>query len=132
MAHGIEPPAERRAAGKPEQGTVEVSATVADGELCLRVADDGRGIDRDKVAARARELDVAADGADLLQLVSTPGLSTAPAAGMLAGRGAGLDAVVHAAADLGGTLALENRPGQGVTVELRLPLAPASDAGCGR
>ncbi|NDY56518.1 transporter substrate-binding domain-containing protein [Desulfovibrio sulfodismutans] len=133
VAHGIEPPQERLRLGKPEAGTVAVSVEKKDGLLCLRVSDDGAGIDpvavRDKAAALgiAEKDELAAmDGGQVVRLVLAQGLSTADgdakAAGA-AGRGVGLAAVLEAAKRLGGDMDIESRPGRGTTFTVRVPLS---------
>lgn len=132
VAHGIETPAERQAAGKPPQGTIRLAARPCGADVEVEVRDDGRGIDRARVAAEAVRrglVDAAAldrlDDRAQLELVFLPGLSTAPAATLTAGRGVGLDVVRAAVADLGGAIALETAVGRGTRVTLRLPLPMA-------
>ncbi|MEO8179603.1 MAG: chemotaxis protein CheW [Deltaproteobacteria bacterium] len=122
--HAIEPAAERRQQGKPEEGKLRVScAERAGSQLVLEVSDDGRGIDREKVALRAR-LPVPKDDAELLALVVRPGLSTLDEATHLSGRGLGMDIVKRIVVDqLGGKLALRTTLGQGTTFTLTVPLS---------
>jgi len=133
VAHGVEPPQERLRLGKPEAGSVAVSVEKKDGLLCLRVSDDGAGIDpvavRDKAAAlgiAGKEELAAMDAGQVVRLVLAQGLSTASgdaeAAGA-AGRGVGLAAVLEAAKRLGGDMDIESRPGQGTTFTVRVPLS---------
>ncbi|MEF3696071.1 transporter substrate-binding domain-containing protein [Desulfolutivibrio sp.] len=133
VAHGIEPPKERLRAGKPEAGTVAVSVAKKDGLLCVKVSDDGAGIDpmavRDKAAAlgiAGKDELAAMDDGQVVRLVLAQGLSTASgdveAAGA-AGRGVGLAAVLEAAKRLGGDMDIESRPGRGVTFTVRVPLS---------
>jgi len=133
VAHGIETPAERQAAGKPPQGTIRLAARPRGADVEVEVRDDGRGIDRARVADEAVRrglVDAAAlarlDHRAQLELVFLPGLSTAPAASLTAGRGIGLDVVRAAVADLGGAIALESAVGRGTRVTLRLPLTMAA------
>jgi len=122
--HAIEPPDERRQQGKPEEGKLRVSCAERGGsQLVLEVSDDGRGIDREKVALRAR-LPVPRDDAELLALVVRPGLSTLDEATHLSGRGLGMDIVKRIVIDqLGGKLALRSVPGQGTTFTITVPLS---------
>jgi two-component system chemotaxis sensor kinase CheA len=135
--HGIEPPAERRAAGKSAAGTIVVAFHCENGVLRVHVRDDGRGLDLGALA-RAAERAGAADAAVLATmtaeeraaLVWRPGVSTATAVTMLAGRGVGLDAVREVVTARGGKVAVSTAPGQGTSFDLTLPLggtrAPAA------
>jgi len=130
--HGIEPLAERRAAGKPEEGTLRLSATSTSDEVCITLADDGRGIDQDAVVARAIERGVlsAADAPGLsrqeaLHLIFSPGLSTAAAVTDVSGRGVGMDAVRAMVHRNRGTITVDSDPGVGTTITFRLPLSMA-------
>jgi two-component system chemotaxis sensor kinase CheA len=130
--HGIEPPAERAAAGKPRRATLRVSAARRTGQVRVRVSDDGRGIDRAKVLARAlsRGL-VTAEQAERLSeeevfgLLFRPGFSTAETVTETSGRGVGLDVVQDAVRRAGGTVEIASQPGQGTSFTLRLPLTAA-------
>ena len=130
--HGLESPAARRAAGKPETGRLEVEALRENASIRLCVRDDGAGIDLDAVRARAiagglLHPDLAEDlpPAELLELVFRPGLSTAERITDVSGRGVGMDAVRSTLEALGGSVALESRRGAGTTVWLRVPIAAA-------
>jgi len=114
VSHGIEPPAEREAAGKPRRGTVEVSAEARGNRVEVSVADDGRGIAPELLAR-------ASSRSELGELLATPGLSTAREVGELAGRGVGLDAVQRDLKKLGGVLLVTSEPGRGSRFTLRLP-----------
>jgi two-component system chemotaxis sensor kinase CheA len=121
--HAIEPPEERRRAGKPEEGLVAVRCRASsDHELELTVEDDGRGVDREAVARRAG-VSIPQTDAELLELLARPGLSTAAEATRTSGRGIGMD-VVHRVAviELGGELRLETRRGGGTRFTVRVPL----------
>ena len=122
--HGIEPPADRVAAGKPPAGTITVSAALKGAQVEIAVADDGRGLDRDRIreAARARGLPVSSEDRDLLALVFQPGLSTARAVTAVSGRGVGLDVVKSQVNALHGTVGLESVAGVGTTFALTVPL----------
>lgn len=129
-SHGIEPAGERLAASKPAAGTLRLSASAAGELVTITVADDGRGIDTRRVAERARArgllgADEALDDARLLRVLCAPGFSTRDTADPISGRGVGLDAVLQAVRELGGTLALANQPGQGACFRLELPLTLA-------
>lgn len=123
--HGIEPSAERVAAGKPPVATIAVSCTSeANRSVEIRVRDDGRGIDAEQVLRRAGlPAGRAADGATLLDLICRPGFSTRAKADETSGRGVGMDVVRRVVVDqLGGELSLETDPGEGTTFLLRVPL----------
>jgi two-component system chemotaxis sensor kinase CheA len=129
VAHGIEDPAERLAQGKPVEGTITVQASTVAETVIIEVMDDGRGIDRSKVASRARteSLPVSADpsNSELLDLLCTPGFSTRETADLGAGRGMGMAAVQNTINDLAGEMELEAVPNRGSTFRLRLPLTLA-------
>src|SRR5690606_37989285 len=130
--HGLEPPAERRKRGKPERGRLVLEASRERSSVVVRVQDDGRGIDRARVAARAREAGLLPDDAadelgddGLLRLMSRPGFTTAERVTEISGRGVGLDVVVNAIRRLGGALEMKSEDGRGTTFTLRLPLTLA-------
>jgi two-component system chemotaxis sensor kinase CheA len=114
VAHGIEPPAERRRAGKPERGRIELRAEPRGERVRVAVSDDGRGV--------SGELLERAAGRPLADVLTEPGLSTAAAVTDLSGRGVGLDAVRRDVEALGGALEIESEPGRGTTVTLLLPV----------
>lgn len=124
--HGIEAPDERRRATKPEHGTITVtSSSRSNRRIEIRIADDGRGVDRARVASKAGR-DAPADDATLLELLCRPGLSTRDAVDTTSGRGVGMDIVRKIVVDgLGGELLLESTPGHGTTFVLRVPLTIA-------
>ncbi|WP_437878105.1 chemotaxis protein CheA [Sorangium sp. So ce513] len=121
--HAIEPAAERRRLGKPEEGVIRVSCFErSNSQLELSVADDGRGIDRAHVARRAGRPAPETDAA-LLDLITLPGLSTLDKATKTSGRGLGMDIVRRIAVEqLGGELAVSTARGAGTTFTLRIPL----------
>ncbi|MDP1891248.1 MAG: Hpt domain-containing protein [Gemmatimonadaceae bacterium] len=123
--HGIEPPDVREALGKPRTGRVVLSVARDGSAALVRVRDDGRGIDRERVLARALELGLVGpdvtqlEATTLLRLIARPGFSTAAAVSGYSGRGVGVDAVQSRVRHLGGTVELATVPGQGTTITLR-------------
>ena len=131
--HGIESAAEREAAGKPLRGTIRLDARHDGDQVAIEVSDDGRGLDRAKIVQRAiacgiltAETAPQLNESEALQLIFTPGLSTADEVTEISGRGVGLDVVKAALADLKGTVELESQPGRGTTFRLMVPLTLAS------
>ncbi len=120
--HALEPPEERRAAGKSEEGVLRIACHArTSGSLELTVADDGRGVDAAAVAARAG-VPVPATSAELLELLCRPGLSTRASADATSGRGMGMDIVKRIIiGQLGGELGLDTRPGAGTTFTVCVP-----------
>ena len=134
VAHGIEPPNERLQAGKPEVGTVLLDATTEGSRTRIRVSDDGRGVDVARVRAKALEAGLlqageTVDEARLLDLLLHPGLSSKDSVDTLAGRGIGMNVVGDVVRSLDGELRLENRPGEGCTFELDVPVSTSSGRG---
>jgi chemotaxis protein histidine kinase CheA len=130
--HGLEPAAERVAAGKPAQGCLRVTARQQSNTLLLEIADDGRGLDSARLRDRALALgllDAAAAAAqgerELQQLIFLPGFSTAPRVSGVSGRGVGMDAVKASVTRMGGQIELASTPGQGTVFTLHLPLSAA-------
>jgi two-component system chemotaxis sensor kinase CheA len=127
--HGIELPAERLAAGKPETGTITLSAAHQGGSIVIEVRDDGRGMSRSKILAKARErgLDVSdqMSDAEVWQLIFAPGFSTAEVVTDVSGRGVGMDVVKKNIAALNGTVEIDSAEGYGMKVSVRLPLTLA-------
>jgi two-component system chemotaxis sensor kinase CheA len=122
--HGVEPPAERVAAGKSAQAVVRVTARQQGREVVVAVADDGRGIDPALVMEAAGESDM--DQADVMERLFQPGFSTAPEVTELSGRGVGLDAVRSTLASVRGRVEVRSEPGYGTTFVLRVPLTVAA------
>jgi two-component system sensor histidine kinase and response regulator WspE len=127
--HGVEPPEVRRRLGKPECGLVRLEVSHRAGMLAITVSDDGAGVDlgrlRRKVVERGLappDLAGSLNEAELLEFLFLPGFSTAPALTEFSGRGVGLNVVQDAVRQVGGAARLTNRPGQGATFHLQLPL----------
>jgi len=128
--HGIESPDERSANGKPAQGTVRLSAVHVGGRIVIQVTDDGRGIDRVRVRARAVErglldADAVLTEEQLDNLIFLPGLSTAETVSDISGRGVGMDVVRRNVERLGGRVLIRSVAGRGSTFYLSLPLTLA-------
>jgi two-component system chemotaxis sensor kinase CheA len=127
VVHGIEPEAERLAAGKPAEGTVTVKVVRRGRWASISCDDNGRGFDLDALrnTAEARGMMPAGGGQDgeaLIDLVLHGGISTSPAVTEVSGRGIGMDVARDVAVQLHGDVSVRNRPGQGATVELVVPL----------
>ena len=129
LDHGIEPPGERRAAGKRETGRLIVAARQSGNQIIIEVTDDGRGVDVERVVAKlARqggrseaELRALSDKAKL-ELIFAPGLSTNDEANAISGRGVGMDVVRVNVEQIGGRIDLANAPGRGLTIAMHVPL----------
>lgn len=132
LDHGIEPPAERRAAGKDETGTLRLVAARERSRVIIRVEDDGRGIQRERVLAKAisvglvrAEEAAAIPDEEVYRLLTQAGFSTAERITDVSGRGVGLDVVATRVRALGGMLDIHSEPGQGTSFTLQLPLTLA-------
>ncbi|HYE01414.1 MAG TPA: chemotaxis protein CheA [Alphaproteobacteria bacterium] len=128
--HGLEPPDEREALGKPRVGTVHLSAQHRSGRILIELADDGRGIDRPRVLRKARERGLVPEGAALSDeevdnLIFLPGFSTADTVSAISGRGVGMDVVRRNVQGLGGRIVVASTPGEGTRFVLSLPLTLA-------
>ena len=126
VAHGLETPAERRGAKKDEEGTVRIAMRREGSEVVLEIGDDGRGLDRAAIRRRGEERGLVVAGAvladsDLDALIFEPGFSTVDEVSRLAGRGVGMDVVASEVRQLGGTLDIASRKGEGTAFTLRLP-----------
>nr|WP_254460786.1 Hpt domain-containing protein [Xanthomonas sacchari] len=126
VAHGLEAPEQRRAAGKAEEGNIAIRLRREGSEIVLEVADDGAGLDREAIRRRAEQRGlIAADAAlsddELDALIFAPGFSTYDQVSQLAGRGVGMDVVRNEVRQLGGSVDIHSVRGQGVTFTLRLP-----------
>jgi len=128
--HGIELPQDRIAAGKPAEGTIKLTAEQKGSRIFVRLSDDGRGIDRDRVRARAIEKGIITPDAELSDaeiddLICSPGFSTAANVSNISGRGVGMDVVRSNVESLGGRVEIASVPGEGTTLTLSLPLSLA-------
>ncbi|MGA7458197.1 MAG: chemotaxis protein CheW [Methyloceanibacter sp.] len=130
--HGLEPPAERVKKGKPETGRIKLSAYQQGGYIVIEVADDGRGLDAQKIRAKAienslataAELDRLSD-ADIYKFIFRPGFSTAQAISGVSGRGVGMDVVRNNIELIGGTVELKSSSPAGTTFTIKIPLTLA-------
>jgi two-component system chemotaxis sensor kinase CheA len=128
--HGLEDPAGRAAAGKPERGQVKLMARHSGAEVLISIVDDGRGLDRDRIRAKAEEQGLLAAGAqisdgELFQFLFHPGFSTAKEITAVSGRGVGMDVVKRTIENLRGTIDIATQAGRGTEMTLRLPLTLA-------
>jgi chemosensory pili system protein ChpA (sensor histidine kinase/response regulator) len=124
--HGIEAPRERKKAGKPRTGTIKIALQREGPEIVLRIADDGKGLNRDAIRDHAVEQGLIADDSDLsdteiMQFVLQTGFSTASEVTQISGRGVGMDVVNSEVKQLGGSLQIESSPGVGSVFTVRLP-----------
>jgi two-component system chemotaxis sensor kinase CheA len=129
--HGIESPERRAAAGKPEEGRILLSASRERNTVLLRLTDDGRGINRGVILAKARRDGLADSSTEslsdelLLRVLARPGFSTAETVSGVSGRGVGVDVAVTRVRALGGTLEIRSEEGKGTTFLIRVPLTLA-------
>ncbi len=127
--HGIEMPADRVAKGKPETGTISLIASHQGGSIVIEVRDDGKGLNRAKLLAKARERGIDAPDtmtdSEVYGLIFAPGFSTAEQVTDVSGRGVGMDVVKKNITALGGTVEIDSAEGYGMTVRVRLPLTLA-------
>lgn len=128
--HGVEDPARRREAGKPETGCITLSAAHRSGRVLIEVSDDGAGINRPKVLEIAVSkglisADAVLSDSEIDQLLFLPGFSTAKVVTNLSGRGVGMDVVRSAIQKLGGRVNISSQPGKGTTIAFSLPLTLA-------
>jgi two-component system, chemotaxis family, sensor kinase CheA len=127
--HGVEMPEDRLRLGKPETGTITLSASHQGGSIVIEVRDDGKGMSREKILSKARErgLDVSdlMTDAEVWQLIFAPGFSTAEVVTDVSGRGVGMDVVKRNIAALNGTVEIDSAEGYGMKVSVRLPLTLA-------
>lgn len=130
LDHGIEMPAERVAAGKPETGTIELKAYHRGGHIVIEIYDDGRGLDKDKILKKAIEKGLieennALTDKQIFELIFLPGFSTAEQLTDISGRGVGMDVVRRNILSLGGNIEIISELGKGTTIAIHLPLTLA-------
>jgi two-component system chemotaxis sensor kinase CheA len=130
ISHALEPMADREAMGKPTEGTIWLRAFTAAETVVIEVEDDGRGIERERVAERARKMgliadDARLDDAALLDLICSPGFSTRDEADRASGRGIGMAVVKNTVLGLGGVLSLDSEVGRGTRFTIQLPVTLA-------
>jgi len=130
LDHGLELPEQRLAAGKGETGTLELSAFHEGGSIVIEVKDDGAGLDKDRILAKARDrglvdADALLSDENIYNLIFVAGFSTADAVSDVSGRGVGMDVVRRNINDLGGHVQILSVPGRGSTIRIRLPLTLA-------
>jgi len=128
--HGIESPKERRLLGKPEIGTIWLKAFQREGNIFIEISDDGKGIDKKRVLAKAIEKGQAETGRsysekEIFEMLFAPGLSTAEKVSELSGRGVGMDVVKRNIEDLRGSVEILSEEGKGSTFRVKLPLTLA-------
>ncbi len=131
MDHGLEGPEERLAAGKEATGTLRLSASHQEGEVLIRIEDDGRGLNRAKILKKALEKGLLTGNGDELSdkdvaaLIFLPGFSTADQVTDVSGRGVGMDVVKQNLNQINGKIDVDSSPGQGTLITLRIPLTMA-------
>jgi two-component system chemotaxis sensor kinase CheA len=130
LDHGIEMPADRVAAGKPETGTIELKAYHRGGHIVIEIIDDGRGLDKDKLLSKAIEKGLVEENnllteKQIFELIFMPGFSTAEQLTDISGRGVGMDVVRRNIQSLGGNIEIVSELGKGTTIAIHLPLTLA-------
>ncbi|MGR9012506.1 MAG: chemotaxis protein CheA [Gammaproteobacteria bacterium] len=130
LDHGIESPAERVRAGKPEKGTIQLNAYHDSGRIVIQISDDGKGLDSNKIVAKAVakgliKPDQALSRSEIYNLIFEPGLSTKEEASNLSGRGVGMDVVRRNIEALRGSVSIDSELGEGTVVTIHLPLTLA-------
>ncbi|MBA1330917.1 chemotaxis protein, partial [Candidatus Endoriftia persephone str. Guaymas] len=130
LDHGIEMPDERVSAGKPETGVIQLNASHKGGNIVIEIRDDGRGLNRDKIEAKAIERGIIPEGhmledRQIYELIFQAGFSTADEVSDVSGRGVGMDVVRRNINELGGSIEIESDPGKGSAIIIRLPLTLA-------
>ncbi|HEY8158313.1 MAG TPA: chemotaxis protein CheA [Methylobacter sp.] len=130
LDHGIEMPADRVAAGKSETGTIELKAYHRGGHIVIEIIDDGRGLDKDKLLAKAIEKGLIEENnllteKQIFELIFMPGFSTAEQLTDISGRGVGMDVVRRNIQSLGGNIEIISELGKGTTIAIHLPLTLA-------
>src|SRR5450759_4160817 len=130
--HGLEKPEKRRAAGKPEHGCIRLSAYHEGGFIIIQVADDGRGLDTERIKAKAVAQGLVSEAeleklteAQIHKFIFAPGFSTAAAVTSVSGRGVGMDVVRNNIDQIGGTIDVKSVAGEGSSVTIKIPLTLA-------
>ncbi len=130
--HGIERPSQRLAAGKPQSGKIRLNAYHQGGHIIIEIGDDGRGLDTDRIKAKAIDLGLASEAdlaaksdAEICNFIFAPGFSTATEVTSISGRGVGMDVVRSNIEQIGGTVDLKSVPGKGTTFTIKIPLTLA-------
>ncbi|MFW6339364.1 MAG: chemotaxis protein CheA [Wenzhouxiangella sp.] len=128
--HGLEPSAEREAAGKPVTGAISLNAYHDSGNIVIEVGDDGRGLDPDRILAKAREKGLVGEDqqlsrSEIFDLILRPGFSTAEKVSNISGRGVGMDVVRRNVIEMRGRTEIASEPGEGTTIRIILPLTLA-------
>ncbi len=131
MDHGLEPPEERKMAGKPEMGHIRLEAVNTGGDVLITVTDDGRGINREAILKKAREMNLLTkpesemSDRDVSQILLLPGFSTKEKVTEFSGRGVGMDVVKQNIEKVGGSVTIDSVSGKGTTVTIKIPLTLA-------
>jgi len=132
LDHGVESAAERKLAGKPETARIQIRAYHESGQVIIEVSDDGKGMDRNRIGAKAVERGLVSNDAlsrmserEIYNLAFAPGFSTATNVSAVSGRGVGMDVVKTNVERIGGVVDLQSMPGSGTTISLRIPLTLA-------
>lgn len=128
--HGMDTPEERAASGKPDCGRIQLRALHRSGQIVIQICDDGRGLNRDKILAKAIAQGLVQPGAklsdsEIYHLIFAPGFSTAEKLSEISGRGVGMDVVAKQIQKLRGVVDIQSKAGAGTTFSLRLPLTLA-------
>jgi len=130
--HGLETPAQRMAAGKPERGIIRLSASHQGGQIVIDISDDGRGLDMERIAARALEIGLASHAeltrmseGEIAQFIFAPGFSTVAHVTSVSGRGIGMDVVRANIDQIGGTIDVSSTHGRGTAFIIKIPLTLA-------
>jgi two-component system chemotaxis sensor kinase CheA len=128
--HGVELPADRVAAGKPEEGVIRLSAEHRGGKIIIQIKDDGAGINSERVLRKAKEkglirADATLTDDEIANLIMLPGFSTAETISDISGRGVGMDVVRSNIQEIGGRISVKSTPGKGMVISLALPLTLA-------
>ncbi len=130
LAHGLEVPADRAVAGKPEEGTIRIAVSREGSEVVIKISDDGRGLDREAIRRKAIDrglivAEAAIPDQTLYGFILESGFSTASTVSKIAGRGVGMDVVHNEIRQLGGSLGIDSEHGRGTVFTVRLPFTLA-------